>query len=206
MTFSSSGSSTRRSSERLQQCRADLLLAQAQAAERELSHGDPFFLPERARQAPVEDGQPAVGGHEQVPRVGIGVERGLGCGRPDRAGDQCLDDQLGEPPPIGRPMRPRLGHLVSVDSLHGRDAARAEGQDPGNQDLGLVRIGLRGLAKMALLSFEVDLGPELLANLVEDLAIIQGGDPERRAPLIEEAADVLEQARVPGPGGPRCPA
>ena len=70
-------------------------------------------LPERARQAPVEDGEPAVGGHEQVPRVRVGVERGPGCGRPDRAGDQCLDDQLGEPPPIrsvrGRPARSPCG-------------------------------------------------------------------------------------------------
>ena len=196
MTLSSADSSTRWFWARSSKPDADLPCAQAQAAEHQLRHGDPFALAQRSGQAPIENGEAAIGSHKEVAGMGVGMKDCLARRRPDGAGDHGFHDQFGEPPPVLEVVLPLFGHLVAVDSLHSRDSAGTERVQPWNQDLRLAGVGFRGLLQVPLFILEVDLGCQLFTHLIEDLAIRKLGNPERDAAVVEKPSDVLQQVKL----------
>ena len=93
-------------------------------------------------------------------------------------------------------MIPLFGHLVAVDSLHGRDPAGTERVKPWNQHLPLSGVGFGCLLQVPLFFREVDLCCQFFAHLIEDLAIRELGNAERDAAVVQKRSNISQQVKL----------
>ncbi len=70
------------------------------------------------------------------------------------------------------------------------------GKSTGDQHVGLRGVGLSSLGKVPLFIVEIHLHSQLLADLVENLAILERWNAELIATSVKKAADLLEQAKL----------
>ena len=126
-----------------------------------------------AGQAPIEQAEPAVGGHQHVAGVGVGMEK---------AGDQDLVQQRDGPRMRQRPAlvgrERRLFHPAAVDAFHHQHPSRGEVADHlGRVDLVGRRVLRVEKLLVARLVAEIELLNEPGANLFDDARQIVGPQP-----------------------------
>ena len=116
--------------------RADPGSIQGKSSQDQLRQRYPIRLGQSADQTPVENGEPAVIRSEQVAGMRIGMEHARLACRPQRPGDQRLDDQIAQPPSGATRQRRSVGHLAAVDPLHRRHPGRRNRVDFRNDNRG----------------------------------------------------------------------
>ncbi len=162
--------------------------SRARAARRDFDQGLALGLAQVRDEAPVEHGHAAVGGEQQVAAVQVAVEGRGFAARPEGTGEQAADEGTAEAAGLAHGQC-GVAELGAVDALHRGQRGRAPGQQRGDEDVGVVGEQPRGGAQVGLFAVEADLLHEQAAGGGEVAAVVDGGQAELRAPVLEEVAE-----------------